>query len=133
MARRPQKTDFILNVEGIGSFTFAKRTMADEIKIQVEYARIIEGVEPTEWLSRVGGWISTLKVLTVRAPEGWDIDDMDPLDENVYENMALVYVALRAKEDSFRRKHGAGSEEGSEAQGENDRLLVSETVPADNQ
>lgn len=133
MARRSQKTDFIVDVEGIGSFTFAKRTMADEIKIQVEYARLIEGVEPTEWLSRVGGWISTLKVLTVRAPAGWDIDDMDPLDEKVYEDMMLVYLALRAKEDSFRGKHGAGSQEGGQAESEDNRLLVSETVPADNQ
>lgn len=119
MARRPQTTDFTLPVDGIGTFTFGRRTMADEIKIQVEYARIIEGVEPTEWLSRVGGWISTLKVLTVRAPEGWDIDEMDPLDEDVYENMMLVYLALRAKEDSFRRKPGTGSETGGEAQSPN--------------
>lgn len=133
MARRPQPTDFVVDVDGIGSFTFAKRTMADEIKIQVEYARLIEGVEATDWLSRVGGWISTLKVLTVRAPSGWDIDDMDPLDETVYENMMLVYMALRAKEDSFRRKHGAGSEEGGQAQGNNDRLLVSQEIQPANQ
>lgn len=119
MSRRPQPTDFIVPVDGVGNFTFGKRTMADEIKIQVEYARIIEGVEPTEWLSRVGGWISTLKVLTVRAPEGWDIDEMDPLDEKVYEDMMLVYLALRSREDTFRRKPGTGSEEGSEAPGEN--------------
>lgn len=119
MARRPQTTDFALPVDGVGTFTFGRRTMADEIKIQVEYARIIEGVEPTEWLSRVGGWISTLKVLTVRAPEGWDIDEMDPLDPEVYEDMMLVYLALRAKEDSFRRKPGTGSEAGGEAQSQN--------------
>lgn len=119
MSRRPQLSDFIVPVDGVGNFTFGKRTMADEIKIQVEYARIIEGVEPTEWLSRVGGWISTLKVLTVRAPEGWDIDEMDPLDEKVYEDMMLVYLALRSREDTFRRKPGAAGEEGSEAPVEN--------------
>lgn len=133
MARRPQTTDFNVDVDGIGSFSFAKRTMADEIKIQVEYARIIEGVEATEWLSRVGGWISTFKVLTVRAPAGWDIDDMDPLDNKVYEDMMLVYLALRAKEDSFRRKPGARGEEGGQAQGDDNRLLVPQTVPADHQ
>lgn len=117
MSRRPQPTDYSVPVEGIGTFTFGKRTMADEIKIQVEYARIIDGAEPTEWLSRVGGWISTLNVLTVRAPDGWDIDEMDPLDPKVYEDLMLVYLALRAKEDSFRRKPGTGSEEGSEAPG----------------
>ncbi|MND16904.1 hypothetical protein D3C77_05090 [compost metagenome] len=128
MARRPQLTDFIVDVEGVGSFSFAKRTMKDEIDIQVEYARIIQGVEATDWLARVGGWISTLKVLTVRAPSGWDIDDMDPLDEKVYEDMLLVYLALRAKEDSFRRKPGKGSEEGGQAQVPDDRLLVSPEI-----
>lgn len=131
--RRPQPSDFIVDVEGVGSFTFAKRTMKDEIDIQVEYARLIQGVEPTEWLSRVGGWISTLKVLTVRAPDKWDLDDMDPLDEKVYEDMLLVYLALRAKEDSFRRKPGAGSEEGGQAAGQDNRLLVPAPVPTDNQ
>lgn len=131
--RRPQPTDFIVDVEGVGSFTFAKRTMADEIKIQVEYARIIEGVEATDWLSRVGGWISTLKVLTVRAPDSWDIDDMDPLDEKVYEDMLLVYLALRAKENSFRGKPGTGSQEGGQVKGQDDRLLVPQAVPADHQ
>ena len=58
---------------------------------------------------------------------------MDPLDEKVYEDMLLVYLALRAKEDSFRRKHGAGSEEGSQAQGNNDRLLVSQEIQPANQ
>ena len=130
MARRPQLSDFIVDVDDIGSFSFAKRTMKDEIDIQVEYARIIQGVEPTEWLARVGGWIATLKVLTVRAPAGWNIDEMDPLDNKVYEDMMLVYLALRAKEDSFRRKPGTGSEEGGQAQGENDRLLVPAAVPA---
>lgn len=133
MSRRPQPSDFIVDVEGVGSFTFAKRTMKDEIDIQVEYARLIQGVEPTEWLSRVGGWISTLKVLTVRAPDKWDLDDMDPLDEKVYEDMLLVYLALRAKEDSFRRKPGAGSEKGGQAAGQDNRLLVPAPVPTDNQ
>lgn len=118
MARRPQPNDFQVDVDGVGTFVFGRRTMADEIKIQVEYARLIEGVEPTEWLSRVCGWISTLSVLTVRGPDGWDINNMDPLDDEVYQNMLLVFLALRAKEDSFRRKPGTGSEAGSEGQGD---------------
>lgn len=113
MARRPHVTDFTHDVEGIGTFTFARRKMADEIKIQVEYAKLIDGSEPTEWLARVCGWISTLKVLTVRAPDGWDIEEMDPLDDEVYANMLLVFLALRSRENTFRGKSGKGSEEGS--------------------
>ena len=103
MARRGSDTDFDLNVEGVGNFRFARRRMADEMKIQVEYARIIDGVEqPTVWLDRMGGAISTLKVLTVKAPDGFDIDDLDPLDEESYIKLLSVYDALAAKEESFR-------------------------------
>lgn len=104
MARRPQETDYIVQVESVGSFTFGRRTMRDEIAVQVEFARIIDGVEPTAWLQAVGGWISTLRVLTVRAPEGWDVESMDPTDPATYAKLQLVYEALSDKETSFRRR-----------------------------
>jgi len=104
MARKPQESDFMVPVDGIGNFTFGRRTMADEIKIQVEFARIIDGVEPTAWLSTVGGWLSVLRVLTVRAPADWDIDGMDPTDDETYAKLARVYDALIEQERSFRRK-----------------------------
>lgn len=115
MDREAKESDFVVQVEGIGSFTFGKRTMRDEIAIQVEYARIIDGVEPTTWLSVVGGWISALRVLTVRAPAGWDIDELDPLDNDTYAKMKRVHEALTEKERSFRRKPQAMGEAGREA------------------
>lgn len=110
MARRGHATDFDLSIDGIGTFTFGRRKMADEIAIQVEYARLIEGVQPTEWLALVAGWISALKVLTVRAPAGWDIDEMDPLDDNTYAKLMQVHSALVEKERSFRKGHAQGGE-----------------------
>lgn len=103
MARIAKETDFTVKVEGVGSFTFGRRTMRDEIAIQVEYARIIDGVEPTAWLQAVGGWLSVLRTLTVRAPEGWDLDAMDPLDDETYARLNKVYEALVEQERSFRR------------------------------
>lgn len=114
MARLPKETDFTVQVEGVGTFTFGRRTMGDEIKIQVEYARIIDGVVPTEWLQLVAGWISTLRVLTVRGPEGWDIDALDPLDAESYAKLRDVHSALVAKEQSFRGKHEGHSKGTSE-------------------
>ena len=105
MARIAKETDFTVKVEGVGSFTFGRRTMRDEIAIQVEYARIIDGVEPTAWLQAVGGWLSVLRTLTVRAPEGWDLDAMDPLDDETYARLNKVYEALVDQERSFR--HGS--------------------------
>lgn len=102
MAREALNTDFDLTVENVGTFTFGKRTMRDEISIQVAYARMIDGVTPTEWLTLVAGWISSLKVMTVRAPEGWDIDELDPLDDKTYSRLQKVADALYAKEKSFR-------------------------------
>jgi len=103
MARVAQKTDFIVDVKGVGSFTFGRRTMGDELKIQVEFAKMTEGVTPTPWLEQLAGWIAALRVMTVRAPDDWDIDEMDPLDEAVYAKLFKVFMAFRQKEDSFRR------------------------------
>ena len=115
MSRQPKETDFSVPVEGVGTFVFGTRTMRDELAIQVEFARIIDGVEPTSWLQAVGGWVSTFRVLTVRAPAGWDVDELDPLDPETYAKMDRVYRALSDKERSFRRKPGLGSTGAGEA------------------
>lgn len=102
MSRKSAIDDFNVSVDGIGNFVFARRTMRDEMKIQVEYARYIDGVTPTDWLASVAGWMAALGVLTVSAPEGWDIDEMDPLDNDSYTKMATVYSTLVKQERSFR-------------------------------
>ncbi len=110
MSRISKANDFTVTVDGIGTFTFGRRNMQAEIDIQREYARILGGVPPTAWLDIVGNWTSTFKVLTVSAPEGWDIDEMDPLDNGTYEKMKRVYDALSVKELSFRSGDGAQRE-----------------------
>lgn len=110
MARAAQTTDFIVPVDGVGTFTFGKRTMRDEIAIQVEFARLIDGVEPTAWLQAVCGWMSVLKVLTVRAPDGWDLDGADPLEDETYARLSRVYESLVDQERSFRRGPKLASE-----------------------
>ena len=111
MARAPRSTDFTVPIENVGLFTFARRNMADEMKIQVEYARILDGAPPTEWLGTMAGWIATLKVLTVRAPDGWvNLDELDPFDPEVYAKLNAVFGGLSEKEKSFRGKPATGSE-----------------------
>lgn len=129
--RKPSETDFSVPVEGIGTFTFARRKMSDEIAIQVEYARLIDGVQPTDWLALVCGWIAALKTLTVRAPAGWDIDEMDPLDDDSYAKLSRVHQALTDKERSFRRKNAPSSEGAGQGDGRNDGVLVPEKVQPD--
>lgn len=103
--RPPSPTDFSIDVDGVGNFAFARRTLRDEARISVEYSRLTEGVAtPTEDLVLLASWMSALTVLTSKAPEGWDIETMDPLDPDTYTNLGKVYAALREKEGSFRRK-----------------------------
>lgn len=131
MARKGHTTDFDVPVEGIGTFTFGRRKLADEIAIQVEYARIIDGVQPTEWLALVAGWISALKVLTVRAPADWDVEEMDPLDDDTYAKLMKVHAALVDKERSFRSGAKAGGQGAGQGTGQVDRVLVPEEVRPD--
>lgn len=131
MARIPNpKTDFEVTVDGIGTFTVGRRKMADELKIQVEYARIVDGVKPTEWLDIVANWISVFKVLIVFAPPSWDLDEMDPLDEPSYEKMGRVFKAIRDKELSFRKGTVQSSQAASEGTGSDNPVPVAPALPA---
>jgi hypothetical protein len=125
MARLPNRTDFTVPVEGIGAFTFAKRSLRDELAIGSEYSRLTEGVDtPTPWLEAVAGWIAALKVLTVEAPKGWNIDELDPLDPETYAKLRKVHAALREKEGSFRRPGGAGGKADGQGVGSDDGVRV---------
>lgn len=127
--RQPSETDFYVKVDGVGGFTFARRKMALEIEIQVEYAKMLDGAPATEWLALVAGWISALKVLTVRAPEGWDLDELDPLDDDTYAKLAKVHAALTEKERSFRRKPAGVVQGEREGAGQDGGVLVPPQVP----
>lgn len=122
MSRIPSKTDYQVTVDGIGTFTFGRRRVRDELAIAAEFSRLTEGVDtPTPFLESVAGWISTLKVLTVDAPEGWlldidgkptaDLDMADPLDNDTYAKLIKVHAELRKKEGSFRSGAKQASEE----------------------
>lgn len=102
MARPPKPSDFRVTVPDVGDFVFAKRSMRDEIQAQVEYARMIDGVTPTPWLEAVCGAMADLTVLTVKAPDGWDVETMDPHDADTFAKLIAVHRGLREKEISFR-------------------------------
>src|SRR3546814_15237920 len=96
MATPSASSSFTFNVEGIGPFTFRHRNLRIELSIQAEFSRICEGVEtPNAFLQLVGDRVATLRVLTVKAPEGWDLDSMDPLDDESYTKLGRVFEALR--------------------------------------
>ena len=109
MTREIVGTTFEEHVEGIGSFTFARRTMRAEFRINAEYARLTEGVSPVpDQLHVSADAVATLKILTVKAPDGWNIDDLDPLETDSYVKILTVWRALRAREDAFRKSNKSG-------------------------
>ncbi len=128
-SRQPSATDFFIDVEGVGRFSFAKRKLADEMQIAVEYSVMTQGIPvPSEWLGIMAGAVSQLRVLTVTAPDGWDVDEMDPLDEETYAKIIKVHRALRDKEYSFRKGKAAPVEASGQGNGAEPGVLVSAQV-----
>lgn len=129
MARQASKLDFPVEIEGVGTFIFGRRTLKDELRIQAEYSRITEGVEtPTLMLYTLGIAIATIRVLMVQAPQGFDLDALDPIEEDTFTLLQSVYEGVKAKEYSFRKKSGKGSEENSAPDVKLDGVLVSQEV-----
>lgn len=130
--RAPSATDFKVTVDGIGDFMFARRGMRDEIKINVEFSKYLEGLDtPTDYLVAIATWLSVLRVLMVGGPEGWtDMDAVDPLEEDTYDGLLKIYAGLRNKEDSFRRSTKKGGAEVGSGDGANSGVLVPSKVPA---
>ena len=119
MTRQAEASDFVVEVGGIGSFRFGRRKMRDQLKIFTEYSRITEGIADTApWLTRIADAIAALKVLTVESPSGWDIDAMDPLDDESFGNIVKVHDALIDKERSFRPNKGENGKAAGEAGGQ---------------
>jgi len=105
--REPSPTDFTVNVEGVGQWVFARRTMGDAIKIKQEVYRL--GGEAAQHDDELRGWVgvmAALTVLTVRCPPGWeDLEGIDMLDpEDKSGKMLAVWEKLKEVEDSFRKK-----------------------------
>lgn len=105
MARAAAPGDFQVEVPGVGTFTFCRRTMRDEFAVAAEYSRLTEGVQtPTDYLHFYARAFSTIKVLQVAGPSGWDIENLDPQEEASYAQLIGVFDALRAQEADFRQK-----------------------------
>lgn len=98
-------TEFVADVDGIGQFTFARRTMRLEIKAKVEFRRLTEGEPLDEFTMTFLEAIADLKTMITDPPKGWrpeDIDKFDPFDDESYGKVLKVWGALREKERPFR-------------------------------
>lgn len=103
---------FAVDVDGIGHFIFRRRFMRDEFRIEAEVSRLTEGVPvPTANLINMANIVAPIKVLCVEAPKDWDIDAMNPFDEEDYKRIAAVHTALATKEKTFRPGNGSPGED----------------------
>jgi hypothetical protein len=131
MPRQAHATDFFVEVDRLGRFNFARRTIEDTFKIRGQYHQITSGYYDDDGNMCDLGALSyvTVRALLVSGPENFDIDQLDPLvDDEVDSKLVAIWRALREKELSFRPKArviGAGG--GAEA-GANLPALVSEAV-----
>jgi hypothetical protein len=108
--------DFPVEVEGMGRFIFARKTMRDVYAIRGEYAAVTSNNFTEE-----GGFADigalafiTLNRLMVSAPSDFDLAGLDPVtDDDAEPKIVKVFLALREKELSFRPQPKAdGAAEG---------------------
>jgi hypothetical protein len=111
--RTSSDTDFNVDVEGIGRFVFARRTISDNPKIRSRYNVLTEGNYSPDgmmWDAFALGLV-TLQTLMVSSPDAFNLDTLDPLmDDDCEKTVVKIVAALYAKEQSFRRSQAQGSE-----------------------
>src|SRR6185312_14260741 len=114
MARAAHKEDFTVDVEGIGTFKFGRRTQRDVYKIRGLYSKLTgDNWKEDGTVGDMEAWMySMLEVMTVEFPDNFSLSKLDPLsDPENDDRLSLVYMALRQKELSFRagaQKEGSG-------------------------
>jgi len=99
---------FPVQVEGIGNFVFRKRQYGDQIWIENKAVEILGGPALTPQLQSVALATATLIRLTVPRDCPWNVETLDPLDDDATPQLWKVYGELRLAEDRFRK--GAGEE-----------------------
>ncbi len=95
---------YVVNVPDVGTFEIRKRTLSVQMKIHAELNRLTEGAPLStlsDWFIDLCGLVAELKGLIIKSPDGWSMEDVDPLDDG-YDRLRAVYRAIRTQEDSFR-------------------------------
>lgn len=133
MAHAPSTTDYDVPLDGVGTFRIARRTMGDHLKINVEYSKITEGVTPAQSFDVLATCIAVIRVLVVRAPDGWNVDELDPLEPTAFRNILDLHSLISEKEGSFRQKPAQGSQAAGQGPVRDPGVVVpAEVQPAGN-
>jgi hypothetical protein len=114
--RQAKDTDFFIELEGVGSFRYGRRTFGDNIKIRSKIAEIKQGKEIDDLDFDVYSAISAAhSVLCVSAPKEWEDIEAVILDSFTEPKIFELFHQVKEKEDSFRGRNAKESEGRSEA------------------
>lgn len=94
---------FSVSVDGIGEFTFKRRTLDAQFKIEAGAVQLLGGETASDALYRMAISFATVRHLAVTVPEGWDVDEIDPLDSEQMDRVQRVFGRLRQQEETFRK------------------------------
>jgi hypothetical protein len=98
-----------VDVEGIGTFVFRRRTMEHRYAIAALALKIMGaggggGETPHLGVLQSTEKMAELQLLCVSGPDGWDIDALDPLDDEDCSKFEAVHKRFREAEETFRRE-----------------------------
>ena len=129
MPRTAHATDFAVDVDQLGRFLFARRSVGDLFKIRGRYNQVTDGHYDADGnMADIAALaFVTIQLLLVGGPDGFDLDHLDPLVDDDYENKLItIWRALRDKELSFRSGQDKGGKEGRAGTGEHPSPVVSQ-------
>ncbi len=128
--RAAKDTDFLIDLEGVGKFRFARRTFGDRIKIRGEIARMSRDFgDDLDAVAEVTV-VAVYKTLVVACPKGWeDIEAIDLVDRPEAEDQAWqLFLKLQDAESRFRQDRDEAREKNGQGDVAVDPVLVPSTV-----
>lgn len=133
MTRPASPNDFSVEVEGLGTFIFGRRTGRDRFRIAAEFHRLTEGqdVGDSEFGLATEAFVTVKQLLVDGSADITAMLDLDapaPVDPDADSKMLRVFFALRQKELSFRPGAKQGGEAPREGNGGQPGVLVSPEV-----
>ena len=128
--REPKETDFVVELDGVGKFRFARRTFGDRIRIRGEVARMSRDFgDDLDSVAEVTV-VAVYKTLMVSCPKGWeDIESIDLIDRPDAEDQVWqLFLKLQDTEARFRQERDGTGKKGREGDIEDDSVLVPPAV-----
>lgn len=103
MRKANAETDFTVEVEGVGAFTYGRRTIGDSLKIRARYLELVAGHGDDIEMAATASAVATHEVLCVACPDGWsDLLKVDSTNPDAVSKVFELSAAVGEKEDSFR-------------------------------